>query len=355
MLLLLSVMVCTGGCQMRVDDAPEKKPDLSRERSLRARLTDLQFRVTQECGTEPPFANPYWDNKRAGIYLDVVSGEPLFVSLDKFDSGTGWPSFSRTLANAPVEERLDTSHGMQRVEVRSSSSGAHLGHVFDDGPRPEGKRYCINSAALRFVPLERLEEEGLARYLPLFGSALSPDQVAPPPAGVCGDVRETAILAGGCFWGMQGILRSIPGVVATRVGYTGGWLEYPAYEDLHDGGSGHAEAVRVEFDPGRLSYEALLEWFFRMHDPTTRNRQGNDVGTQYRSVIFVLSQSQKQTAGRVRERVNASGRWAGRVVTEIVDAGRFWDAEEWHQDYLARHPGGYTCHWVRPLEIQPAQ
>jgi methionine-S-sulfoxide reductase len=119
---------------------------------------------------------------------------------------------------------------------------------------------------------------------------------------------------------------------------------------MHDGKSGHAEAIRLEFDPSVLSYEALLDWFFRLHDPTTRNQQGNDIGPQYRSAIFVQSERQKQTAERVKARVNSSGRWAGRVVTEIVPGGKFWDAEERHQDYLLKHPGGYTCHWVRPVE-----
>lgn len=349
--LLLAFVLSGGGCSMKHDSNDTQNiREGARDRALRGRLSDVQYRVTQECGTEPPFANPYWDNNRPGLYLDVVSGEPLFASVDKFDSGTGWPSFVRPLTGAPIAERVDASHGMVRVEIRNHSSGSHLGHVFDDGPQPTGKRYCINSAALRFVPLERLEEEGLARYLPLFGSAPSPDQTNLAMRAQAETQTGIAILAGGCFWGMQQILRSIPGVLATRVGYTGGMLENPGYDDLHDGRSGHAEAVRIEFDPDMLSYESLLEWFFRMHDPTTRNRQGNDIGSQYRSAIFVLSPAQRRMAEQVRARINANGRWAGRVVTEIVDATRFWDAEEWHQEYLVKHPGGYTCHWLRSAE-----
>ena len=139
------------------------------EEELRQRLTPMQYRVTRQEGTEPPFRNEYWDNHKAGIYVDVVSGEPLFTSLDKFESGTGWPSFTKPLDQANVVEKTDTAFGMARTEVRSSSSDSHLGHVFDDGPADAGgMRYCMNSASLRFVPVEKLKEEGYEKFLPLF-------------------------------------------------------------------------------------------------------------------------------------------------------------------------------------------
>ena len=311
------------------------------------KLSPTQYDVTQNGATEAPFHNAYWDNHAPGIYVDVVSGVPLFSSLDKFDSGTGWPSFTKPIDPDAVKTVTDKSHSMVRTEVRSAKANSHLGHVFDDGPDPTGKRYCMNSAALRFVPVEKLAAEGYGKYLPDFAKA----GIAVPEAKADTGKRETALLAGGCFWGMQDLLRKEPGVVSTEVGYTGGTLPNPKYEDVHAGHGGHAEAVKVVFDPGVTSYEQILLFFFRMHDPTTKNQQGNDVGVSYRSAIFYESDAQKKTAEEVKARVNASGKWRKPIVTEIVKAGTFWPAEQEHQDYLVKHPGGYTCHYVRDFDF----
>jgi methionine-S-sulfoxide reductase len=158
---------------------------------------------------------------------------------------------------------------------------------------------------------------------------------------------ETATLAGGCFWGMEDILRDIPGVIDTEVGYTGGSVANPTYEAVRTGKTGHAESIRVVFDPQRISYAEILGYFFRMHDPTTANRQGNDVGSQYRSAIFYHDEGQRQTAERIKAEVDRSRRWKKPIVTEIVPAGPFFAAEAYHQDYLEHTPGGYTCHWLR--------
>jgi peptide methionine sulfoxide reductase msrA/msrB len=327
---------------------------------LRKSLSGVQFQVTQNAATEPPFDNAYWDNHQAGLYVDIATGEPLFSSTDKFDSGTGWPSFTKPVEAGRVVDADDRSHGMVRTEVRSAGGGSHLGHVFDDGPAPTGLRYCINSASLRFIPVAKLEAEGYGAYLPLFGKPAKADATGAAPASNscarpgpgekpgCTPTLETAVLAGGCFWGMEEILRQIPGVVETQVGYTGGKSSHPTYEDVHTGSTGHAEAVKIVFDPAKLSYDELLEkWFFRMHDPTTRNRQGNDVGTQYRSAIFVTSPEQRKVAEAAKAHAQASGRWKAPIVTEIVEAGSFTPAEDYHQKYLEKNPGGYSCHYIR--------
>lgn len=155
---------------------------------------------------------------------------------------------------------------------------------------------------------------------------------------------ETALLAGGCFWGMQDLIRRIPGVVSTRVGYTGGDVANATYRNHGT----HAEAIEIVFDPEQLGYRRILEFFFQIHDPTTKNRQGNDIGASYRSAIFYLDEEQKRIAVKTVDDVDASGLWPGKAVTEIVPAGPFWEAEPEHQDYLERYPEGYTCHFIRP-------
>lgn len=316
------------------------------EKELREKLDPTQFQVTQQCGTEPPFRNRYWDNKKPGLYVDVISGEPLFSSLDKFDSGTGWPSFSRPVPGTEITEKKDMAHGMVRTEARSRVADSHLGHVFPDGPKPTGLRYCINSASLRFIPVEDLEKEGYGKYLSLFQKESSRSHGEPADTGQS-QKREKATLAGGCFWGMEEIIRKIPGVLSTSVGYIGGKIENPTYQQVCSGTTGHAEAIQIEFDPARISYRKLLEYFFRMHDPTTLNRQHNDKGTQYRSAIFYHSTGQKAEAEAAKTEAGRSGKFTDAIVTEITEAGKFWSAEDYHQKYLQKNPGGYNCHVLR--------
>jgi methionine-S-sulfoxide reductase len=159
--------------------------------------------------------------------------------------------------------------------------------------------------------------------------------------------QETAIFAGGCFWGVEDLLRNIPGVIKTRVGYTGGNTPNPHYESVKSGITGHTEAVKIIFDPAKVSYAALLDFFFKMHDPTTLNRQGNDRGSQYRSAVYYLSEDQKAMALEKIKEWELAGFWKGSIVTEVTKAGPFYDAEEYHQDYLVKNPGGYTCHYYR--------
>jgi peptide methionine sulfoxide reductase msrA/msrB len=291
-----------------------------RVKELAARLTPEQYRVTQRAGTEAPFCGTLADNKKEGTYTCVVCGLPLFSSEHKFHSGTGWPSFYLPFDKAHIAELEDQSHGMVRTEIRCARCGAHLGHVFDDGPQPSGLRYCLNSASLTFVEK---------------GQALPP---ASQPAKL-----ETAYFAGGCFWGIEHAFSQLPGVVDAESGYQNGHLANPTYRQVGSDTTGHAESVKVVFDPAKVSYEKLVRFFFLLHDPTTPNRQGPDVGSQYRTAIFTTSESQKTTAEWVVREIGATPAYRGRpIVTAVESADRFWPAEELHQDYIAKT--GRACH-----------
>ena len=295
---------------------------------LAKKLTPEQYRVTQDSGTEQAFCGTLLDNKKTGDYCCIVCGLPLFSSAHKFDSGSGWPSFFQPFDKAHVAEIEDDTLGMRRVEINCARCNAHLGHVFDDGPRPTGLRFCLNGAALKFY------EKGEVR----------PSESMPI-------TFETAYFAGGCFWGVEHYFQLAPGVISATSGYMGGSSAAPTYDEICQQDNvpaasrpasyiPHAEAVKVVFDPTRISYARLLEGFFQMHDPTQLNMQGPDTGTQYRSGIYTTSDAQQTAAllAITNYNVLALTKSKSKAVTEVQTAKAFTAAEEYHQDYERSHP-----------------
>jgi peptide methionine sulfoxide reductase msrA/msrB len=303
---------------------------------LARRLDPEAYRITQKAGTEAPFCGTLLDNKKDGTYVCVVCGLPLFSSEHKFNSGTGWPSFYREFDPQHVSRTADNSHGMTRVEINCARCNAHLGHAFDDGPRPTGERHCLNSASLRFY------EKG----------AELPPESRPADTGRGQEASasaktEVAYFAGGCFWGVEHYFQKGPGVIDAVSGYMQGHTENPTYKEVCNKKTGHAETVKVVYDPSRITYRRLLEAFFVMHDPTQLNRQGPDVGDQYRSGIWTTSAEQQRQAEEFIREQQAGERFKGRrIVTQVEPARTFYAAEDYHQDYLVKT--GRSCHVQNP-------
>jgi peptide methionine sulfoxide reductase msrA/msrB len=274
-------------------------------------LSAEKYKVLRKGGTERPYTGVYNDLFESGTYVCGACGTPLFASTTKYDHGSGWPSYTAPIAPDRLDFREDRSHGMVRTEVRCAACGSHLGHVFDDGPPPTGNHYCINSIALDFKP-------------------------DTPEKGGNKEGMERALFAAGCFWGVEEKFGKIKGVVSTRVGYSGGRTKAPTYEQVCSDATGHAETVEVVFDPKQVSYAKLLEAFFNFHDPTQINRQGPDIGTQYRSAIFYLNPAQKEAALEAIAGLDASGRYDCPVATQVLPASDFYAAEEYHQKYYEK-------------------
>ncbi|MDD4051336.1 MAG: bifunctional methionine sulfoxide reductase B/A protein [candidate division Zixibacteria bacterium] len=273
------------------------------------KLTPEEERVIVHKGTEAPFSGKYYDFTGTGTYTCKQCGAALYRSQDKFDSGCGWPSFDDEIPGE-VMRALDADG--RRTEITCAACGAHLGHVFE-GEQFTAKdvRHCVNSISLNFVPVGQ-------------------------------DMKtEKAYFAGGCFWGTEHWLKKVDGVLSARVGYMGGHTANPTYKQVCAGTTGHAETVEVVFDPAKTNFETLAKLFFEIHDPTQVNRQGPDIGDQYRSAVFYVDDAQKATVEKLIGILRAKGY---KVATELAKAGLFWEAEQYHQDYYDHNGQQPYCH-----------
>ena len=278
------------------------------EGTMYKKLTPQEKRVIIDKGTEAPFTGEYYNHSEKGVYVCRQCGATLFQSSSKFKSDCGWPSFDDQVEGA-VTKKMDAD-GL-RTEILCANCGGHLGHVFvGEALTSKNTRYCVNSISMDFIPADQL-------------------------------TTQRAIFASGCFWGTQYHLQRVPGVISTTVGYTGGHVDSPTYAQVCSGTTGHAESLEVVFDPAKTSYEQLAKVFFETHDFSQLNRQGPDVGHQYRSAIFCLDEDQKKTAMKLTGLLRQKG---FDVKTQVSPAGKFWPAEEYHQDYYNKNGQTPYCH-----------
>jgi peptide methionine sulfoxide reductase msrA/msrB len=308
--LLMSILLITAVVvfvQFLLVQEVQSKPDKEKKQTMKYnQLTLEEKRVILDKGTERPFTGKYYNNKAKGFYTCKQCDAPLYKSGDKFDSECGWPSFDDEIDGA-VKQVRDADG--RRTEILCANCGAHLGHVFfGEGFTPKNTRHCVNSISMNFIPAEK---------------------------------TQRAIFASGCFWGTEYHFQKAGGVLQTTVGYTGGSTEKPTYKEVCSGTTGHAEAVEVIFDPEKISYEELVKLFFETHDPTQINRQGPDIGEQYRSEIFYLDDQQKETAQKLIEQLKTKGY---NVATQLTKTAAFWKAEDYHQHYYMKKKGTPYCH-----------
>lgn len=298
--------------------APERRVEKT-DSEWRAQLSAEQYRVTRQQGTERAFSSPMCSLFEPGRYACVCCGTLLFDAAEKFESGSGWPSFTQPAKENAIAYHLDDSHGMQRVETVCNTCDAHLGHVFPDGPPPSGLRYCMNAVAL--------------------------EKIAATPQN-----QAVATFGGGCFWCTEAIFQQLQGVSRVDSGYSGGATPAPDYQAVCSGQTGHAEVVQVTYDPAVIDYADLVRIHLSTHNPTTLNRQGADRGTQYRSIILTHDADQESVARQVIDEMATA--YDEPIVTEVKPFERFYPAEDYHQDYYLDNPNKPYCMAVISPKLQ---
>jgi peptide methionine sulfoxide reductase msrA/msrB len=282
------------------------------------------YAVARQADTERAFTGTMWNSETKGTYYCATCGNRLFRSNQKFTSSCGWPSFFEQENKESITFKDDNSYGMKRTEALCGRCDSHLGHLFDDGPEPTGKRYCMNAISLDFVP------DGV---------------VATKSEGNL----ETIVLGGGCYWCVEAVYENLQGVKSVASGFAGGTVENPSYEEVCTGRTGAAEVVEITYDKSVTNLDEIFKVFFTVHDPTTLNRQGADVGTQYRSAIFFKNEEQKKAAQSIIDELNASNVYSSKIVTTLEPFKKFYKAEEYHQNYYENNKDKPYCQMV----IQP--
>lgn len=334
---LLCFVVTLGACGQQQSNKPTLSSSDSHtmkksDEEWKQVLTPDQYYILREKGTEKPFSGKLLMNKEKGIYKCSACGNPLFTSDGKFDSDCGWPSFDREIQSGNIKTATDRSHGMIRTEIMCAKCGGHLGHIFNDGPTETGQRYCVNSISLEFVP----ENTGNS----VKSKTIDYNKTAP---------IDTITLGGGCFWCVEAIYRELDGVLSVESGYAGGDIKNPTYEQVSSGTTKHAEVVQITFDKRHTSIAEILKVFFKVHDPTTLNQQGPDIGSQYRSVIFFRNENQKKVVQEIIDELQKEKVYKKHIVTVVEPFTIFYKAENYHQNYYQNNKEQPYCRMI----IQP--